>query len=217
MKKTIVIIGVSGFIGQALGRFLVAQGHRVKGLTRRREEAEKLKQEQIEPIMWDAHRLDGWEKELEGVDVIINLSGENIGSGRWTAIQKKRIVSSRVETGQLLVQALETLAQKPALWVQASAVGYYGLHGDEAINEQSGPGQGFLAEVVKQWESATQPVETLGINRLICRFGVVLGKNKGALKQWYDLSVFLSVGRSALVTNGCLGFMLMMWCGVSPF
>ncbi len=183
MTKTILIVGATGFLGEALGRYFLRQGYKVKGLTRTPQQTERLQRMQVEPILWDGRTLTGWEKELEGVETIIHLSGENIGSGSWTESKKKKILSSRVESGKLLVQALEKVTQKPTLFVQASAVGYYGAQADEEINEQHSFGQGFLAHVVTQWEESTQPVELMEIKRIVCRFGIVLGKEKGALKQ----------------------------------
>ncbi|MGE5342964.1 MAG: TIGR01777 family oxidoreductase [Candidatus Omnitrophota bacterium] len=178
MEKIIVITGVSGFIGKALGQHLINRGYLVKGLTRGRQQAERLKHMQIQPILWDAETLSGWEKELEGVHAIINLSGESIGSGRWTDQKKSEILNSRVHVGMLLMQALRRLQLKPNLLVQASAIGFYGNRGDTELDEQSTPGTGFLAETVKHWEASTDLSVDIKetTRRVIGRFGLVLGK-----------------------------------------
>jgi uncharacterized protein (TIGR01777 family) len=183
MNKTIIISGVTGFIGEALARFFLTKNYRVKGLTRNPVKAEKLKSKGVEPVLWDAHSLTGWEKELEGADALINLSGENIGSGRWSGLRKEKILNSRIDAGKVITSALSRLHHKPAVYLQASAVGYYGSQGDEELVENSPAGEGFLADVVKQWEAASAGVEDIGIRRVICRFGMVLAKDQGALKQ----------------------------------
>jgi len=183
MNRTIIIIGVTGFIGEALARFFLTKNYRVKGFTRNPGKTEKLKIKGITPILWGAHSLTGWEKELEGADAVINLSGENIGSGRWTRQKKENILNSRIDAGNVITGALRPLDHKPAVYIQASAVGYYGSQGDEELAESSPAGKDFLAEVVSQWEAASDGVEDIGIRRVICRFGMVLGEDQGALKR----------------------------------
>ncbi|MGD2090721.1 MAG: TIGR01777 family oxidoreductase [Candidatus Aminicenantes bacterium] len=183
MNKTIFITGVSGTIGTALSRFFLTKNYRVRGFTRNPATAEKLKGKGIEPVLWDGVSLTGWEKELEGADVVINLSGENIGSGRWTQQKKDKILNSRIDAGKLVTEALSRLDHKPEVYLQASAVGYYGSCGDEKLAEGSPAGEGFLAEVVRQWEAASDAVEGLGVRRVIGRFGMVLNKNEGTLKR----------------------------------
>lgn len=183
MNKTIIIIGVTGFIGETLARFFLTKNYRVKGFTRNPAKAEKLKIKGIKPVLWDVHSLTGWEKELEGADAVINLSGENIGSGRWTRPKKEKILNSRIDTGKIITAALSRLDHKPGVYIQASAVGYYGSCGDEELEEGSPAGEDFLAEVVSQWEAASDDVEDISLRRVICRFGMVLGKDQGALKR----------------------------------
>jgi NAD dependent epimerase/dehydratase family enzyme len=126
MNKTIIISGATGFIGEALARFFLTKNYRVKGLTRNPAKVGKLKVKGIEPVPWAAHSFTGWEKELEGADALINLSGENIGSGRWSGPKKDKILNSRTAAGKIITGALSRLDQKPAVYLQASAVGYYG-------------------------------------------------------------------------------------------
>lgn len=183
MNKSIIISGVTGFIGEALARFFLTKNYRVKGFIRNPANAEKLKFKGIEPVLWDAHSLTGWERELEGADAVINLSGENIGSGRWSGQKKHKILNSRIDAGKVITGAFRSLDHKPRVYLQASAVGYYGSCGDKELQEVSPAGEGFLAEVVKQWEAASDGVEDIGIRRVICRFGMVLSKDKGALKR----------------------------------
>jgi uncharacterized protein (TIGR01777 family) len=183
MQRTVVITGCSGFIGSAMAQFFIEKQWQVKGLMRSTVSTQKPGKKQIVPILWDGRTLNGWEKELEGAAALINLAGENIGSGRWTAKKKERILSSRLKSTQALIKALEHVQEPPAVLVQASAVGYYGSRQDEELDEHSEPGQGFLAEVVKQWEDSSANLEQLNIRRIITRFGMVLDKNRGVLKQ----------------------------------
>lgn len=183
MKKTITIIGASGFLGKPLCRFFLEQGYHVKGFTRDPFNYIKLKNMNVEPIPWDGQNLNGWEKHLEETDTIINLAGESIGTSYWTKKKKNHILSSRQNTGKLISRALHQIEKKPNLFIQVSAVGFYKTDSDEEMNEQSPKGDGFLPDVVTQWESSTSDIEKIGIKRIICRLGIVLGKNGGALKQ----------------------------------
>ena len=132
-------------------------------------------------FQWDpAHgRIDA--SGLEGSDAVVHLAGETV-AGRWTASKKRRIVESRVKSTQLLSEALANLDRPPPTLVVASAVGYYGDRGEEPLTEESTPGSGFLADVVKQWEAASEPAERAGIRVVRTRFGIVLSGAGGALK-----------------------------------
>jgi len=183
MDKIIVIAGITGFIGKALAQLFLGKGYRIKGLTRSEEKAVKLKAEGIEPLIWDGFSLGGWEKQLENVAGVINLSGQNIAAGRWTQKKKRAILNSRKGPVRVLTEGLKLLKYKPRIFIQASAVGYYGHCGNKEITETRPPGRGFLSSVVKQWEDASKDIENLAIRRIICRFGMVLGKNGGALAR----------------------------------
>jgi uncharacterized protein (TIGR01777 family) len=120
---------------------------------------------------------------LRGVDAVVHLAGAGVGDHRWSASYKKTILSSRVKGTTTLSEALSRLPQPPAVMASASAVGYYGSRGDEILTEDSGPGAGFLADVCRQWESATTRAETAGIRVVTLRTGVVLSAAGGALKK----------------------------------
>jgi len=183
MDKIIVIAGITGFIGKALAQLFLEKGYRIKGLTRGEEKAVKLKAEGIEPLIWDGFSLGGREKQLENVAGVINLSGQNIAAGRWTQKKKRAILNSRKGPVRVLTEGMKLLKYKPRIFIQASAVGYYGHCGNKEITETQPPGRGFLSRVVKQWEDASKDIENLAIRRIICRFGMVLGKNGGALAR----------------------------------
>ena len=120
---------------------------------------------------------------LRGVDGVVHLAGAGVGDHRWSASYKRTVLSSRVSGTTTLSEALSRLPQPPAVMVSASAVGYYGSRGDEILTEDSGPGAGFLADVCRQWESATTPAASAGIRVVTLRTGVVLSAAGGALKK----------------------------------
>jgi uncharacterized protein (TIGR01777 family) len=170
----VAITGASGLLGSALVPFLTTGGHEVVRLVRR---APKAKDE----VRWDpgAGEIDA--AALEGVDAIVNLSGENIAGGRWTDARKALLRSSRVGPTGLLARTLAGLKHKPKVLVSASAVGYYGDRGDAWVNEKDAPADDFLARLSVEWEKAAEPASRAGIRVVHPRIGVVLSPAGGAL------------------------------------
>jgi uncharacterized protein (TIGR01777 family) len=125
--------------------------------------------------------LDG--SSLEGVDAVIHLAGESIASGRWTSEKMKRIRESRIKGTGLLSETLARLSNPPKVFVSVSAIGFYGDRGDERLSETSSAGEGFLAQVCQEWESATAPAIEKGIRVVNPRVGMVLSASGGALAQ----------------------------------
>jgi len=177
----IAITGGTGFIGTALTKSLLADGHQVWILTRNLKTARLA--EGVQGIGWDGRTTTGWGGLASQVDAVVNLAGESLASGSWTAARKNRILSSRVEAGKAISAAIRQANPRPKVLIQASAVGFYGPHGDEPVTEESTPGLGFLAEVCRAWEASSQPVEEMGIRRVVIRTGVVLSKDEGALQR----------------------------------
>jgi uncharacterized protein (TIGR01777 family) len=132
---------------------------------------------------------------LAGVDAVVNLAGEGIGDHRWTEAQKRRIRDSRVTGTTVLAEAMAALEPRPSVLLNASAVGYYGDRGDEVLTEASGPGTGFLSEVVQAWEGATRPAAAAGIRTACFRTGIVLAADGGALAKQLPLFRFGLGGR----------------------
>ena len=132
---------------------------------------------------------------LAGVDAVVNLAGEGIGDHRWTEAQKRRIRDSRVIGTTVLAEALAGLDPRPSVLLNASAVGYYGDRGDEVLTEVSGPGTGFLPEVVQAWEAATGVASRAGIRTACFRTGIVLSADGGALAKQLPLFRFGVGGR----------------------
>jgi uncharacterized protein (TIGR01777 family) len=171
----VLISGASGLVGSALIPTLVERGDRVIRLVRHPVEAGAPE------IEWSpGSRLDP--EVLEGFDAVIHLAGENI-FGRWSARKKKAIRDSRVGGAQTLSDAIAGCQRAPQIFLSASAIGYYGSRSDETLDEESSSGEGFLAEVAREWESATGAARRTGVRVVNLRFGVVLSAHGGALKK----------------------------------
>ncbi len=180
----IVVIGGTGFIGQAILAKCREQWGReleLTLLTRRRDGVELLPV-WLRPVVWDVSETPPPPNLLDGVDAVINLAGETVAQ-RWTAAAKQRIRDSRVLTTRNLVEAMGQTARPPKALVNASAVGYYGDRSDEELTEESPPGKGFLPEVCKLWEEEAQRATRLGVRVVCLRFGVVFGAGGGVLER----------------------------------
>lgn len=178
----ILITGGTGLIGKPLCAALVADGHRVIVLTRNPAKVNGLPPT-VQLERWDGQSSTGWGHLMEETDAVINLAGEGIADQRWSAERKQSILQSRVLAGKALTSAIQQAARKPQVLLQASAVGYYGVHRDEIITEEAPPGNDFLAKVCFEWEGSTASVGKLGIRRPILRTGVVLSNAGGAFPK----------------------------------
>lgn len=171
----IALTGSRGLIGRSLVPHLRSQGHEVVRIVRGRAEPDE--------IVWNPEEGTIDATTLHGVDAVVHLAGAGVADHRWSATYKTTILSSRVDGTTTLSAALSRLPRPPAVMVSASAVGYYGSRGDEILTEDSGPGAGFLADVCRQWESATTAAAAAGIRVATLRTGVVLSAAGGALKK----------------------------------
>jgi len=176
----VVIAGGSGLIGEALVPALRAAGHEVRRLVRRAAAG-------VDELSWDpaAGRLAP--HDLEGTEVVINLAGENIAGGRWTANRRERILRSRVDATRTLVAAMAAVSRPPGIFLSASAVGYYGDCGDELVTESNEMGLGFLPGVCLAWETHASGAARRGTRTVLLRFGVVLAAEGGALAKMLPL------------------------------
>jgi uncharacterized protein (TIGR01777 family) len=174
----IAIAGSSGFIGQHLTQFLTSRGHQVLRLLRAGHS-----NQDPGTIFWDPQRgyLDA--KDLAGVDGVVNLCGEGVASKRWTAERKLVLRESRIRPTALLAQTIARMAQPPRVFASVSAVGFYGLHGDEPVDETSPAGSDFLSELVVAWETAAQPAHAAGVRVVHPRLGSVLDGEEGMLAR----------------------------------
>ncbi len=170
----ILATGMSGPIGSAVLPELISAGHSVTRMVRRPAAS-------ADELAWDPLQAIPPE-QVSGYDAVIHLAGETI-VGRWTAAKKKRIRDSRVLGTQHLCQALARAPQKPRCLIAASATGYYGDRGAEALDETSAPGNNFLAGVCREWEAATTPLRDAAVRVVNLRFGVVLSPRGGALPK----------------------------------
>jgi uncharacterized protein len=177
----IIIAGGSGLIGTSLTKSLLAAGQQVFILTRNPQIGRFING--AECILWDGCTTRGWGEVVSQADAIVNLAGENLGSGLWTKSRKERILISRVAAGKAIVDAIRQANPRPKVMIQASAVGFYGPHGNELLTEESSAGSGFLADVCRGWEASSQPVEAMGVRRVVVRTGIVLSKQEGALQR----------------------------------
>ena len=175
----LVLTGASGLIGPALRSSLLADGHSVRTLVR--HETGKADEDQ-----WDPTQGLMDPDVLEGVDVVVCLSGAGVGDHRWTDSYKQTIVSSRVDSVGTVVRTMVGSGSTAKL-VSASAVGYYGDTGDAVVDEQTPAGKGFLADVCVKWEGAAEPAQSAGIPVSFLRTGLVLAKNGGLLKRLVPL------------------------------
>jgi hypothetical protein len=170
----VAVSGASGLVGSALLRHLADRDVELVRIVRDRGGGGIF----FSP---DEGAIDA--EALRGVGAVVHLAGESVGAGRWTPEQKARIRDSRVRGTGLLASALAGMDERPDVLVCASAVGYYGDGGDEELDEESPPGQGFLAEVSQAWEAACAPARDGGVRVVSLRIGLVLSGDGGALPK----------------------------------
>ena len=174
-RIAVAISGASGFLGRALTHFLTSGGHEVVPMVRTKEPAREGF------IYWNWKRQEIDREALRLVDAVVHLAGEPLVGIRWTRDKKREILASRVRGTELLARTMAELHDGPKTLVAASGVGYYGTRGDEILNENSGPGRGFLAQVCQAWEGATSRAERSGVRVVRIRTGFVLSPAGGAL------------------------------------
>lgn len=181
-----IITGGSGVIGTALARSLAADGHEIIILSR--DPSRHQLPDGARGVKWDARTADGWGRLADGAFAIINLAGETIGGnsaiplpGTWSAERKERIKNSRLWAGEAIVAAIEEATDKPKVVYQMSGIDYY-PPGDKMMTEESNRGRGFLTEVVADfWEPSTEPVEAMGVRRVVGRTAPLLNLETGPL------------------------------------
>lgn len=168
----VLLTGGTGFIGGAVARALRGASHDVTIVSRRPGYVP------AKAISWDGVRA-----AMHETDAVVNLAGEGIADGRWTAARRHEIVASRVDATRAIVGAIAESPVRPKVLVNASAIGFYGAHGDEVLDETAPPGEGFLADVCRTWETEAFRAQALDVRVAALRIGVVLGPNGGALAK----------------------------------
>ncbi|HBT85615.1 MAG TPA: TIGR01777 family protein [Porphyromonadaceae bacterium] len=179
--KTVLITGGSGMIGRRLSELLIEKGYKVIWLSR-----ERYVKAVIPRYRWDYRKGEIDSEALEQADIIIHLSGSNLGEGAWTRSKKQTIVESRVLTARLLLDTLKKLDKKPEAFISASAVGYYGMHTDEKVyDEDDLPARNdFLSRTCKKWEAAAFNFKKeLDTRTVALRTSFVIYKNSPALNK----------------------------------
>ena len=144
----IIITGATGFIGRALCEWLHKE-YEIIALSRDAERARQSIGHLSEVTQWNAKTPAGWKEKAEGALAVINLAGENLAAGRWNNTRKSRILQSRLDAINAVVEAIKQIQNKPKVVILASAIGYYGPRRDEQLDETSPPGEGFLASLCK--------------------------------------------------------------------
>jgi uncharacterized protein len=177
----IFMTGGTGFVGTTLARELTAKGHSVTVLMRKGESGVRLPP--------GANSLEGdptiqgtWQERVPEHEAFINLAGASIFT-RWTDEAKHAIRESRILTTRHLVEAMAPRKGKETHLFSTSAVGYYGFHGDEDLIEESPPGTDFLATLAREWEAEAVKAKEHGVRVVLCRFGIVMGRNGGMLGE----------------------------------
>jgi uncharacterized protein len=172
----VAVTGSHGFVGSALVPALRRAGHRVVRLVRGQPKS-------ADELGWDPEAGTVDAAGLEGIGGVVHLAGAGIGDKRWTDARKRLILESRTKGTTLLARTLAQLARPPSVLVSASATGYYGDRGDEPLDEQSAPGNDFVAGVCVQWEAATAPAADAGIRVARTRSGIILGREGGVFPR----------------------------------
>ena len=185
----IVIAGGTGFLGRALVAHLSARGHEIVVLSR--HATPSASGGNVRHMSWnpDGRLPSGvsadlnWPREIEGASAVINLAGAGIADKRWTAARKRELKGSRVFSTRSLVAAIRAATNRPGIFIQGSAVGYYGTGGDEIFDESFPPGLDLLGEMCVAWEAEAHGVTAMGARLVVLRSGVVLGPGGGVVKQ----------------------------------
>jgi uncharacterized protein (TIGR01777 family) len=177
----IAVTGSTGFVGQSLLRRLAAAGHETSALQRERPGREPA----AGVCLYDPLDVESVRLALEGCEAVVNLAGENLLSGRWTAGRREALRASRIESTRILVDAMAALPRPPAVLVSASAVGFYGSRGAEALcaeSEREGSDD-FLGRLCHDWEEAAREAEKAGVRVVLLRIGMVVGPGGGGLQK----------------------------------
>jgi len=186
----ILISGASGFIGSALIPHLEAKGHTVLKLVRNKSK---------QGVFWNPQQGILDLPADAKIDACINLSGDNIGDGRWTEEKKEKIRSSRIDSTSLFAGKIADLNRPPKVFLSSSGIGCYGDCGDVLVNEATPAGKGFLADVSREWEAATLAAKEVGIRVTCLRISPVLSQEGGMLRR---LLPFFKAGLGAELGSG---------------
>lgn len=197
----VAVSGASGLIGTALRERLETDGHRVVPLVRGEVSGP-------DEIRWDPYEGKIDAGGLEGLGGLVHLSGARIRAGRWTPRHRRAVLESRTRTTRLLATTLAGLDRPPPVMASGSAIGFYGSRGDDELTEETGPGDGFLADLCMAWEAATAPAEAAGVRVVHLRSGLVLSGDGGLLDP------FIMPGKLAVAGRLGSGQQWMSWISI---
>ncbi|MEP7146443.1 MAG: TIGR01777 family oxidoreductase [bacterium] len=189
MNKKILVTGATGLIGKKLTIELCRQGALIKIISTNADKAKLIFKDHstIQIFEWSAyHAPSELSGLIEDTDAVINLAGVNVGESRWTKEYKKNIYDSRINTTRLIVDAIGLCKKRPDCLINSSAVGFYGFREDEPLDEESGSGSDFLAELCRDWETEALKAEQFDVRVVAIRAGVVLDKSDGVLKKFLE-------------------------------
>jgi uncharacterized protein len=191
MKKRVVIAGGSGFIGSALAAEWLAQGGEAVVLTR----SPRQRSDGVLEVQWDGVHLGEWIQFLNGADAVVGLAGKNINC-RHTPEAVRELMESRVHAVETIAASIAHVTKPPGVWVQASAIGFYGDRGDTILDEGSSSGEGPLPAICRKWEGAFESARVSQTRKVLLRIGVVLGRDGGALPMLARLTRWFLGGRA---------------------
>lgn len=181
-SKRVVVAGATGLIGRKLCAELTAKGYQVVVFSRNPDSARRAIPGAVEYVRWTPAESGPWAASIDGAYAVVNLAGAPIIGKRWNAAYKQELRESRVVGTRGLVTAMAGSQRKPSVFINGSAIGYYGNRDDTPLDEQARPGNDFLAELSVEWEREAAKAEQAGIRTVILRTGIVLDTEGGALK-----------------------------------
>ncbi len=184
--ETVLITGGTGMIGKALTQALIERGFNVIILTRHINDEQKTKSDKLSYAIWDVEKQTIDKNAFAKADYIIHLAGASVAEKRWNDKRKQEIVSSRVDSGKLILESLKTIPNKVKTVISASGIGWYGPDKNDGkeFKEEGPSSSDFLGETCKQWEAAIEPVSFLGKRLVKLRIGIVLSKEGGAYPEF---------------------------------
>jgi len=178
----VLIAGGTGFLGSRIVPVLEQGGANVTILTRKQTNPVDAHGRRY--VCWDGRSIDALEKEICSAELVVNLSGASIGAGRWTAKRKRILRESRILTTHAIVDAISRNSPRPSVFLNMSAVGFYGECGENPVTEGHPPGNDFLAVLCREWEEAAMRAAAFGVRVLIPRMAVVVATGGGVLPRF---------------------------------
>jgi len=208
-KGSVLIAGATGFVGKTLVNYLLTEGFEVKVLVRNTQKAKAIFPSIVHVLKWPGENERVLFPGSENCQAVINLVGENIGAQRWTKNYKQKLLESRINSVQQLVRLVNRMKHPPKVFIQASAIGFYGTNTAQPLDESGQKGEGFLAQLTDTWEQSFIDADLKGCRRVILRLGIVLSEAGGFLAQMKKTVQF------GLIAYPGVGFQNISWIHLS--